>query len=263
MKKIDTSLGLANLQFSEISSSITIWNSYSKILLRHSPSILGAIYDSQSRLDITNALKEKSVSGDIFHRSMFIQAYSIFEFYIKAVTTEIIDTISFGKEKYSCFDQKFRDTHLVLTAKVLSHLKSGSVNGIPHNFATTTKNLGDCLLNLEPFELNKEVFTLLMGNCTPERIDALFKNLNLPCPFDEKSSSLGRHNGLQKHFASGKTAENTRQTTQKLKEMIDKRNDMVHGNITSTITLNELEETVEFTKFLVEALNDHICQNIK
>lgn len=259
MTKIKNSLELAQLQFSEIRSSIKIWGSYKNILVKYSGPIQGQIHDPATKAELVSVLKEKSVSSDLFHRSLVIQVYSVFEFYIKTVANEIIDYLCNGKESYSALNSGFRDTHLVLTAKVLSHLKSGSVNGIPHSFEMTTNNLKGCLLDTGRFFLNKDAYTLLMGNCTPDRIDNLFLNLDLSPPFNDKTSHIGKNTGIQRFFNSTKSAENVKAASSKLKSMINKRNEMVHGNLTTSVSLTELEESLGFTESLSSAINEHIC----
>lgn len=125
--------------------------------------------------------------------------------------------------------------------------------GASYNFDALLENLGKSLSDQKGFKLHPEIYTKLMGNCTSTRITDLFATLELPEPFSE---SLGKNSKLRTYFADkakGRVADRARET---LDKQIDLRNDMVHGELTRSVDLTALNDSMSFFRALISALDE-------
>src|SRR5690606_1568036 len=102
----------------------------------------------------------------------------------------------------------------------------GAINGAKYDFDSLQKNLGTCFTDSSPLQLNVGIFTVFIGNCTPERLERLFEEIGLSPPF---SDSLGR-NALVKKWSGNKGANEAAKSVRKeLEIQLERRNEIVHG----------------------------------
>jgi hypothetical protein len=254
MSELDRAKTVADSYIDEISGTVEIRRTYNDIIVAHAGQLYGAFAgDKWARTKLDAALKLTGVDPSTSYKPLIVQLNGVFENYIRSVVKAVIEERFEKAETYFALEQGFRNTHVTHAAKVLSFIKSGTVMGAAYNFEVLLKNLGLSLSGHKDFKLSHEVFTKLMGNCTPSRLTELFESLDLPTPF---SNALGENAQLCKHFkdnAKGRVASNAERV---LKAQIDLRNDIVHGELTRAVDLAELQESISFFSALISGLDE-------
>ncbi|MGB6213592.1 MAE_28990/MAE_18760 family HEPN-like nuclease [Pseudomonas mandelii] len=253
MEALDRALSTATLQIEEAQATARIWQTYSDILVSKSGFLYPVFTNEPEKTLYHNAMADKSTDASALYRGLLIQLNGIFEGYIRLLAGAVLDFKRTKVVSYADLEDTLRIEHVVSSAKILSHLKSGSVNGIRHDFETTKTNLGKCLTDAKDFKLNKEAFTLLMGNCTPGRLESLFESLGLPEPFQDK---LAESKPLQRWADDKHKRRLASHVKEHLTFQIDTRNDIVHGNITKALTHQDFQNASSYFLALIQALNE-------
>lgn len=245
---------LAISYLDEIDANIEIRKAYSAVIVSQSAVIFAAVGgDRHAKECLTTALRYKATDPNSFYKPLVVQINGIFENYIRSLVKVIIEQRFETVATYSCLEGGFRNNHISYAAKVLSLIKSGSVMGAAYNFDMLLKNLGNSLSEQKGFKLNHEIYTILMGNCTSARIRDLFEALELPNPF---SDDLGKNVELKNYFDDKVKGRVAIRASETLDKQIDQRNDIVHGNLTRSVTLSELNESMSFFRALISALDE-------
>jgi hypothetical protein len=253
MPKLDDAKSLADLYFDEIDATIEIRQSYTKIVVGMAGSLIGSpTLDDGAKGIIKQALKHKAADTSALYKPLIVQVNGVFEHYIRSLTKAIVEDRFETLERYTDLDRDFRKDYITYAARVLTHLKTGSVMGAAYNFDDLLENLGKGLSGQKGYKLNPEIYTKLMGNCTAERLKKLFSALNLGDPFSDK---LGENAQLRKYFADQTKRRVANRALEKLNEQINLRNDIVHGDLTRTIALEELIDALGFFRAFISGLN--------
>lgn len=257
MGKLEDAKSVANSYFDEVEATIEIRQSYNSIVVGMAGQIMGALNgDGAARTTVQNALRHKAVDVGAFYKPLIVQVTGIFEGYIRAVAKAVIEEKFETVDVYFKHGENFRRDHLYHAAIVLSHIKAGHLNGIAYNFDGLVKNLGKSLSGQTGYKLNSEVYTSLMGNPTSGRIQSLFSALSLKDPF---SDELAKSAELKAHFGENAKGRVAKLAEKKLNEKLDRRNNIVHGDLTLSIDLTELQDTLSFYRALVSALDKLIA----
>lgn len=253
MAKLDEAKALAYSYFDEVEATIEIRQSYNSIIISQASTLfLAFASDSTAKQNLNRALKHKSSDPSALYKPLIVQIHGIFENYTKSMVKAIIEDRFETVERYSCLNKEFRNHHISYAANVLKHLKTGTLNGASYNFESLLSNLGKSLTDQKSFKLNSEIYTKLMGNCTPERLEALFKSLSLPDLFSDK---LGQNTDLKKFFNESAKGRVAQRSKDQLKEAINFRNEIVHGELTRAVSLDDLKETLAFFRALISAID--------
>jgi len=208
--------------------------------------------DRYGKDQLKAALKDSHTDSSSLYRGLTIQLNAVFEGYIRSLIGAVIDEKCEKVQIYEELDERLKTEHLVSSAKVLTYLKSGTVNGIRHDFLATQKNLISCLSGEEQYAINKDAFTLLLGNCTPDRLEALFESVGMQEPFCD---TLGESKKLQTWAGETSKRRVASSARKELETQLDNRNEIVHGNISRTLTQNDFDMAASFFSGLIEGLN--------
>lgn len=256
MPKLDTAKSVADAYLDEIDATIEIRQSYSNIVVGMAGQIMEALRnDGAARSTVQKALKHKSTDPSALYKPLVVQVNGVFENYIRSLAKAVIEDRFETVELYTELRKEFRDDHIAHAARVLTYVKAGSVMGVPYNFDDLLANLGKGLSGQKGYKLNPEVYTKLMGNCTADRLEKLFAALALPVPFSEP---LGRNAELKAYFADRAKGRVADRAKEQLDKKIQLRNDIVHGDLTRTVDLNELQDTLKFFRALMAGLDELI-----
>jgi hypothetical protein len=254
MSKLGDAKSLADSYLDEISATLEIRQTYNSIVIAHAGILFAALQDNRPAKEaLQAALKHKTVDTNPLYRSLIVQINGVFENYIRSLVKYVVEERFEAVETYSQLKRTFRNDHIAHTAKIISLIKSGTIMGMPYNFDILLTDFGKSLSDQKGFKLHSEVYTQLMGNCTSSRLDSLFEALELKAPFSE---SLGKNSQLKAYFsdkAKGRVADRARET---LDNQIDLRNYIVHGDLTRSVDLNDLNESIKFFRSLISALNE-------
>lgn len=246
-------LTTAVTQIEDMQATARIWRCYSDLLVNRSSILYPAFKNEPEKSLYRNALKDSRTDSSALYRGLVIQLNSILEGYIRGLVGVFVDEKCRVATNYEELDKNLRLEHIVSSAKILTFLKAGNINGIRHDFDLTQKNLANCLLGSSDYKLNKEVFTLLMGNCTPDRVENLFASLGLDAPFDD---SLGDSKLLQKWAGDTKRRRVAVAAKDELSRQISMRNEIVHGNVSKALNQTDFDAAAEFFLALIDGLNE-------
>jgi hypothetical protein len=252
--KIDGARDRAYRYLEELQQTADVRDFFNDIIIkRHGELRQQFHHDTAALSRLSDAIKLKSTSPNALYRGLFIQANSIFEIFVREFSSIVADNIASQASKYSQLPETFRHQHIALSGKILREINTGDLTLHRVNFKNLTSALGKCFSDAEDFSLASEVFTLKIGNITPERLKDLFEQLALPHPF---KPGVGNNGAIQKVLAekSKQTAANLAE--KKLKEIVKKRNLLVHGDSDLAIERSDLNETFDFLKALISALGD-------
>lgn len=253
MSKLDEAKSLANSYLDEIDATIEIRQTYPNIVVALAGPLMGAVEGNRAaKAAIQQALRHKTIDPGTLYRAMMVQIHGVFENYIRSLATAVVEERFEVVEFYPDLEPRFRNDHIVHVARVLTHVKSGNVSGIAYNFDTLLTNLAKGLSGQRGYKLNPEVYTILMGNCTTERIEKLFEAISLPEPF---SDSLGQSPEIKAHFGDKTKGRVAIRASEKLDDQINIRNDIVHGDLTRSVDLNSLRDTLNFFRALICGLD--------
>ncbi len=249
MSKLDDAKSVADLYLEEILATLEIRNSYNSIILPHSTTLFGALaHDNSATKALSTALKYKTADPSALYKPLLVQVHGVFENYIRSMVGAIVEDRFEITDKYPNLTHGFRQDHIVHAAKVLTHIKAGNILGSPYNFDILLTNLGKGLSGQTGYKLNPEIYTKLMGNCTPERLESLFKALALPEPF---SDALGKNGKIKDHFDDKTKGRVAIRAKEKLETQINLRNDIVHGDLTKSVNIDELRDGLNFFRALI------------
>lgn len=205
------------------------------------------------RAELSNLLQLGAPDPAVVHRGLLIQLNGIFEGFVKSLVSTHVSTIAGKVDRFSDLEQELQDAYSVHAARALSRLSEGSINGVSYNFSALQSGMGSCFSGGKPFIINGEVFTLLMGNCTAERVERLFKQIGLPEPFGDE---VGKHRAAQKWSGEAGARRTANRVRDELDRQIETRNDLVHGLATKDVVLLDVERAADFFGCLVTVYCD-------
>lgn len=203
--------------------------------------------------ELQNLLQLGSPDAAVVHRGLLIQLNGVFEGFVGSLVSTHVTQIAAKVNRFDQLPLTLQSAYVVHASRALSKLNDGAINGIKYNFSSLQANMGSCFSGMTPFEINAEVFTLLMGNCTSERLERLFGQVELMEPFGDP---IGKHKSIQKWCGEGKARRGANRAKNELDEQIAMRNDLVHGHATKDVVLHDVERAAEFFGAMVTAYSD-------
>jgi hypothetical protein len=215
------------------------------------PHLAGHAYE---RTKFQAALQSRRTALDSFHRGLFIVSVSYFEGFVKMSISALVQMKSAGASKFSDLPETFRQQYVIRASQVLANVGSGSVKGIPYNFSALQRNVGICFSDTGRPPLDGDVFTILMGNPTWNRLKALFESLGIADPFDQSFGSNTHIRGW------GKAAwkKNLSDAEAKLDALLDRRNLIVHAAQPVTIVEQDIVDACDFFEAVASGLVDEM-----
>ena len=260
MNVLQRAVRTARVQIEEAEATARIRHAYSSILVTNAQALFSAFEDRNAKRNLEIALRDKDTDPSMLYRGLLLQLSGIFENFVRSLCAVIIAKRSSDAGSYVDIEEAIRREHTYQSARILSHIKSGSIQGVRYDFESLQESWAKCILNSENFKIQSEVFTLLMGNCTSSRLTDLFSSLSLTGPFDDM---LGKNPDLRacaKERSSRRVAKFAKST---LDNQIALRNDIAHGNLTKAVSRAEFESSSSFYRALIEALSDRVSEELQ
>lgn len=253
MASIDDAVGLSELYYQELLSTAEIRQAFQDIVVSQSQYIFQAIkHDKELTGRYKTALRLKTVDKSALLKGLLIQAVAIYEDFIREMVSCIVSKLTSNATKYDDLSLKIKNGFITSTGRVLAFYGSGTVNGVKYDFNNLTDSLVSCLSSREGYYIDPRVFTILLGNCTSSRLTSL---LNLLGVSDDIFEDIKSDNGLMKVFNETRKSQVVELSKNKLDDLINVRNDIAHGDLTRSISGDELEDAISFLKALIRALS--------
>lgn len=256
MSAFDLQRTIASVAITEIVANAEAQHSFPAFVTKHSAQLFDYAMGEDKKhfkQELQNLLKERSPDPTVVYRGLLIQLNGIFEGFIKTLIAAHVAAVAVKAIKFSDLEEGMKAAYSAHAGRVLSHILEGSLNGVSYEFAPLQQSLGACFSDASPFEIRGEVFTALMGNCTPERLERVFEQVNLPDPFGDP---IGRHKAVQELYRDGKVRRAANRLRDDLSQQIKIRNDLVHGLATKTVLISDVHQAANLFMAMIEAYSD-------
>lgn len=240
----------------EITDNLTIISSFKSIFVARA----GELYDRENisaelKRSLDKTLHLSSTDFGPSYAGLFVQVHSVFERYISGFTRGCVERLARGVQKYSDLPPHFVLHHNVSAAKALTYIPDGHVNGVTFDFDALMASLAVCFTDQEEPRLTPRVFTISMGNCTPERLDKLFKIVGLPKAFAEDLGAHAAIKGLNGY--KGKAGALAKQASNDWAASLTLRNRIVHdADSVPQVNSTDVENLSALTLALIAVFHD-------
>lgn len=252
MADLDKAVEISELYFTDIISTASLRQIYQEIIVSNSSSLFSSLSYNQ---ELTNKIKEaltiKTVDEEVLYKGLFLQSVAVFEDFIKNIVEFITVKHHSNTSTYNGLDVNLQAYYLSSSGKALGYYSSGTVNGVKFDFKNLKDSLLTCLSGTENFFLDPAVFTVLMGNCTSDRLISLFSKLS---NIDNIFTILGSDNELKKSLGESRKGQTSTLAKENLDLIIDLRNDIAHGSLTRTLSKDDFINHTNFLQALVKSL---------
>lgn len=256
MSIFDTAHSVATSAISEIVTNAESQTSYSSFITRQSAQLFDYASGEDKKhfkVELLRLLNTAAPDPTVVYRGLLIQLNGVFEGFIKSHVAAHVERVASAESTFKNLSAPLRTAYAAHSGRVLARIHDGSINGIAYNFDALQDSLGTCFSNISPFGLRGEVFTVLMGNCTPDRLEKLFEQVGLPHPFGDP---IGKHKAIQGWSGESRARTAASLTRAELERQIEVRNDLVHGLATKVIVISDIQNAAKFFAALIEAYRD-------
>lgn len=254
MAQLDSAKERAFSYIAELRETAAVRQFFSEIIIGRNGELVSAFrHDAAVRARLSEAARLKATPSAALYRGLFVQANSIFEAYVRDLSSIAAEHIASKVTKYSDLPEKFRLQHIHLSGQILQQMKTGTLAGQKFDFGRLTNALGQCFSDADKFSIMPEVFTLMMGNVTPDRLEKLFEKIGLPEPFNP---GVGRSVAIKKAIGETRHTSAARLAKVKLHDVVGVRNTLVHGGLSATVDQSDLDEAIDFLEAMIEALDE-------
>ncbi len=245
---------IAEGYFAEILSTVAIRQSYNDLIVSQASSLFAAFsHDATTKSKLSLALRHKDADASSLYRALVLQANGVFEQYIRGFVAAVAEKKCEGVAKYIDLGEQFRMEYVHSAANVLACIKKGNIQGQDYDFSGLLESLGMCISGNPKFHIKSDVFTILLGNCTADRLEKLFSVLELPEPF---SPQVGDNKKLKACMKEQRRVQVAKMTKDELDRQIVLRNRIAHGDMQPSITSGDVQETVAFFSALIDVFDE-------
>ena len=254
MAPLDRAKDRAFSYIAELRETAAVRQFFIEIIIGRNGQLIGALgYDQNVKALLLEAVRLKTTPPAALYRGLFIQANSIFEAYVRDLSSIVAEHTASKVTKYSELPEQFRNQHIHLSGQILQQMKTGTLAGQKFDFARLTSALGQCFSDTDPFSILPEVFTATMGNATADRLENLFEKIGLAEPFNP---GVGQSGKIKKVLNETRQASAAKLAKEKLNEIVGVRNTLVHGDLSTAVEQSDLEEAFSFFEAMIEALDE-------
>ena len=195
MQALERALRTAEAQIEEAEATARIRNAYFTIIVSNAQALFGLFRERDKRTALSQALEDRNSDSSMLHRGLILQVNAVFENFIRSVCGAVLKVKTRRVQAFSQLDERIKREYIHRSAVVLTRAKEGNILGRSFDFEGLQSSLAVCILDAREFEIKAEVFTVLMGNCTSDRLSNLFEALCLTDPFDDR---IGSYAGLRR-----------------------------------------------------------------
>lgn len=177
---------------------------------------------------------------------------------------EHIDNLTNLVSDYNKLSQKFKDTHLSLSLKLIAEVIKRKHSKYNHlNEADIISNLNKCMSTPSKFSINKDAFTMSTGNLSHDKVAELFSpfGINIAKMYDQDRKFLKY---LEDSF--GPSITNIKPSTlyDKINDLVIRRNEISHGGeVVNILGLSAFEDYLVFLENYGEAIFNSISHREK
>jgi len=178
-------------------------------------------------------------------------------------TASVPDSLKAGAhavQAFSKLDKPFQDNYISGVGKVIAGKSSGTVAGVPFGgFDELVKCFSKSYVEDGALRLMGDVFTLLMGNPTWEKLDKLLRTLGIGDPLGKE---LGSTATMKSHFANAKWGEVIGNAELFHENALRRRNSIVHNVIPIALGDDDVRQALSFYDAFAAGLDGVITKHI-
>ncbi len=251
MDAIERARSTAQSQIDEILTNAQIRQCFTNFFVANALEIYA--YDNmrtEVKTELIKILKYKASDPAATYRGLLLQLNGTFELFVRHLVSAVLQDHSSKVKKYSELSDTVKNAHAVCSGAILAKMHDGTINGVKYNFDSLQRNLGECFQDVRGFHLNTDAFTLLIGNCTPARLEKLFQTVGLSPPFDD---ATGKNKAVRKWANGARAREAASGAAKELGLQLGKRNEIAHGSNALTVLPADVENAAVFYSALADA----------
>lgn len=252
LETLKASLGEVRATLDSRTAQIDGITAVSPIVMPH----FGGLPQQRNKFDA--ALRSRSAPPDSLYRGLFVISVSAFERFVKMLISALVQLKSEVANRFSDLTDSFQRQYVVRAAQVLTNISSGTVKGIPYNFSSLQASVGLCFTNTGKPNLDGDVFTILMGNPTWDRLEDTLKSLGITDPFDQAFGSDAAVRGWGKASWKG----NLTEAKSKLNALMDRRNLIVHAARPTSVVEQDIVDACDFFEAIARGLVDEMPRRL-
>lgn len=228
----------------ELVDVLDILSSFDWAVRFAAPHVMAAQISNGDRTTFQSALKMRSKSRTPAFNGLFVMAITNFELFVKEEMDDALGRKAVATKEFTKLDKTFQDNYISSVGKVIAGTSSGTVGGIPFTrFDEITSIFSKNYVGDGALKLTGEVFTLLMGNPTWNRLTKLFGILGLEDPFGKELASTP---AMKAHFGNARWTEIVENTESFHENALRRRNSIVHNVVPIALVDDEVREALRF-----------------
>jgi hypothetical protein len=208
------------------------------------PHVMVAQISGADRAKFQAALKMRSKSRTPAFNGLFVMSITNFELFVKEEMDEALGRKAVAAQAFSKLDKTFQDSYISSVGKVIAGKSAGTVGGVPFTrFDEIVKTFSKGYVGDGALQLLGEVFTLLMGNPTWDKLAKLLGTLGLGDPLGKELASTAT---MKFHFGNAKWGDIIENTETFHDNALRRRNSIVHNVVPIALVEDEVREALKF-----------------
>jgi len=183
-----------------------------------------------------------------------------FELFVKEEMDEALGRKALAIQTFSNLDKTFQDNYISSVGKVIAGKSAGTVGGVPFTrFDEVVKSFSKSYVGDGALRLLGEVFTLLMGNPTWDKLAKLLETLGLEDPLGKELASTAT---MKSYFDNAKWGEIIENTEAFHENALRRRNAIVHNVIPIALVEDDVRDALSFYDSFAAGLDALISAHI-
>ena len=224
------------------------------------PHVMGAQIQNSDRTKFQAALKLRSKSRTPAFNGLFVMSITNFELFVKEEMDEVLGRKASAAKAFSKLDQTFQDNYISSVGKVIAGKSAGTVGGVPFaRFDEVVKTFSKSYVEDGGLKLLGEVFTLLMGNPTWDKLGKLLGTLGLDDPLGKE---LGSTPAMKSHFDNAKWGQIIESTESFHDNALRRRNSIVHNVVPIALVEDNVRDALAFYDAFATGLDTVLSAHI-
>ncbi len=186
----------------------------------------------------------------IDYNSLIISLYGIVESYIEKFLISFLEVLEKEVLEYSCLNPNITGNHFNLSISLLNKIIENKHTKFFHlKKEDVVFNLSNCLTDKNPYTFNHYAFLINTGNLKHSKVVEILKYIDIDLIQEIKS-----HEGF---------GLNTENLFNKIDELVQRRNEIAHGNVNNILDNSEIIVFVDFIQKYLSAIHDILKAKIE
>jgi len=198
--------------------------------------------------------------SNILFQSLYVQAWSAFELFIRALVVSYVEEVSLRRSDFASLDKsKLIERNFFHTGVALQQIFDNRSN-TTIDFYSIARNIGTAIPGSDKVTLNAGTFCMFLGGPSVHGIEEALKRIGFK---DFDWDEIGRAKAVQNAFGARKVRETKTLVTNFLRDAEKSRNNIVHrGEAIQSIAETDIRECVAAFNAIGDALAEFLKKRI-